>query len=136
YVSSKNLIHPSQSGFLPNHTTYELLLRITESISEAFYQSSVIYSLFIDISKAYDSLWRDGLLFKLREYFHLRGRIFWWLVNFLKNRYGKVVINGISSKKYLFSTGVPQGSSISPLLFLMYMNDLPLTILVSTLNFW
>ena len=97
YLNENHLLHYSQAGFQSWHNTSELLLRFTESIYAAFDKKSVSYAVLLDISSAYDSVWRDGLRFKMRNEFKLKGRLYWWLDSFLKDRIGKVVLNGISS---------------------------------------
>ncbi|ETO08780.1 hypothetical protein RFI_28612 [Reticulomyxa filosa] len=78
----------------------------------------------LDICAAYDSVWRDGLRYKIRNNFNIKGRMYWWIDSFLRERAGKVVLNGASSQLYNFRVGVPQGSALSPILFLLYINDL------------
>jgi len=97
---------------------------MTEQIYQAIHQNSVIYAAFLDISSAYDSVWRDGLRYKLRTQFHLNGRMYWWIDSFLQDRNGKVVLNGTQSEWSSFKIGVPQGSSLSPILFIMFINDI------------
>ena len=115
---------PGRIPFQSWHNTSELFLRITELIHAAFDKNSVAYAVLLDISSAYDSVWRDGLRHKMRKKFHLTGRLYWWLDSFLKDRVGQVVLNGISTIVQKFETGMPQGSSLSPLLFLLYINDI------------
>lgn len=124
YLDEHQLLHYSQAGFQSWHNTSELLLRISESIHASFDKNAVTYAAMLDISAAYDSVWRDGLRYKMRKQFNLQGRLYWWIDSFLKDRVGQVVLNGLNSRLYKFETGVPQGSSISPLLFLLYINDL------------
>jgi len=76
YLHQNNLISKYQCGFQNNHSTYDLLLYMTEQIYQAIHQNSVIYAAFLDISSAYDSVWRDGLRYKLRTQFHLNGRMY------------------------------------------------------------
>ncbi|ETO08846.1 hypothetical protein RFI_28541 [Reticulomyxa filosa] len=128
YLNENQLLHQCQAGFQSWHNTSELLLRITESIHASFDNNSVTYATFLDISSAYDSVWRDGLRYKMRREFGLNGRMYWWLDSFLKDRVGQVVLNGVSSNEKKFDTGVPQGSALSPLLFLLYINDITQTV--------
>jgi ribonuclease HI len=124
YLKETELLNSSQAGFQSYHNTYELLLKLTENIYQTFKNNSILEAVFLDISSAYDSVWRDGLRYKLRNNFKLKGKFYWWIDSFLSNRKGRTVVNGIKSEWKLFNTGVPQGSSLSPLLFIMYINDI------------
>ena len=123
YVTTNEMLLPDQAGFQSWHNTSELLLRLTENIYRSFNTRGVTYAAFLDIASAYDSIWRDGLRYKLRNEYELSGRLYWWLDSFLNHRVGRVVLDGVQSPWVQFNTGVPQGSSLSPLLFLLYIND-------------
>ena len=126
YFDSNNLFSPCQSGFREGDSCVSQLLSITHDIFKGFEANPSLDSrgVFLDISKAFDRVWHDGLIFKLKSY-GVSGPLISLLQNFLSDRYQRVVLNGQSSEWKLIKAGVPQGSILGPLFFLIYINDLP-----------
>ena len=136
YLNSNNLITRNQSGFRPGDSTTNQLLFLVDEIHRAFEDrnSLEVRAVFLDISKAFDKVWHDGLIFKLKQN-GISGSLFKLLANYLNNRKHRVVLNGSCSDYSEIESGVPQGSVLGPLLFLIYIDDLERNI-KSNINFF
>ncbi len=125
HLTSNNLLNPNQSGFRPGDSTINQLLSIVHTIFEAFDCNPPldVRSVYLDISKAFDRVWHEGLIFKLRRC-GVSGELLLLIKSFLSDRKQRTVLNGKMSEWGNIAAGVPQGSILGPLFFLIYINDL------------
>ena len=131
YFQTNNLIYKYQSGFLPGQSTVFQLIDIYNQICKAFDEHKSTCMVFCDISKAFDRVWHKGIIFKLRQ-FGVTGNILRWIQNYLSQRNQRVFIGNALSDQKIINAGVPQGSVLGPLLFLVYVNDIADSVLSTT----
>ena len=121
FFTDNNLISPNQSGFRLGDSCVNQLIAITQEIYKSFDDGLEVRGVFLDISKAFDKVWHEGLLLKYLN--GISGNLLKLLHDFLYCRRQLVVLNGQDSSWENVNAGVPQGSILGILLFLIYIND-------------
>ena len=124
HLEDNNLLYPLQSGFRPKHSTASTLLRTTSDWYKALDAGLVIGVLFLDVSKAFDTVDHPLLLSKLKSYGASPSTLKWFH-SYLTGRSQYTSIGKVKSHPLPLSTGVPQGSILGPNLFSVHLNDLP-----------
>ena len=122
YLSKNELIYNKQFGFRSNYSTNHALVSITERIRNLVDTGLYVCGIFVDLEKAFDTVNHNILCDKLK-YYGIRGNVNKLFLSYLTNRKQYVSINGFDSEFNNIDHGVPQGSSLGPLLFLIYIND-------------
>ena len=125
YLKKNNILINEQSGFRKHRRTTDNLLFLTQKVKEQFNRKKKVCTLLFDISKAFDKVWHAGLLHKLKL-INTPQYLINWIRAFLTNRKFYVKINDKISTTEQIEAGTPQGAILSPILFNIYINDIPI----------
>ena len=134
FIVENNVLYNKQFGFQKEHSTEHAILQLTTQILQSFDEDKFTIGVFIDLSKAFDTVDHSILLKKL-SYYGVRNNNLKWFTSYLSNRKQYISTDEYNTEMETISCGVPQGSILGPLLFLIFVNDFPQSTLLDPIMF-
>ena len=123
HLDDNNIISPAQAAYQKGDSTSQQLLYLVNKIKKTWCENKVAHAVFLDVSAAFDAVWHKGLIKKLSS-INVRGGVLEIITSYLHGRRARTVVEGEYSDFVHIAAGVPQGSRLGPLLFIIYLNDL------------
>lgn len=123
FIESQNILSENQAGFRKDHSTIDHIFTLNSLIQILKHYNKKLFCVFIDFSKAFDSVWHIGLWQKLLKH-NINGKFFNIVRNMYMNMKSCVSVDGTTSNLFSCNCGVRQGENLSPILFALFLNDL------------